>query len=206
MDTQDTDNIKALNKLREMPRGSQVDSRIAAIQALLGEVEALQTLKRLRWPKGVVCPTCRSSRIIRRPAPKDAEDKRNYYTCLNCQEQSGGEDGGHFDDFTGLPIDSMQGITQWMLCWYLIGFCSIGQIAKILGISVHDVAEIVSLGANITTLPDSVLDSDVKLAGFYRTKKDKESVKKQKADVEEMELSGASEGKNPFKPKYKSRK
>ena len=199
-----SDNIKALNKLRSMPRGTQVESRTAGIKALLGEEEVFQTLKMIRWPKGVVCPRCRSSRVKENPHAK-AADQRTHYICLDCRDD-GAEGGGEFDDFTGLPVDSLQGLTQWMLCWYLVGFCSLAQIADILGLSLAEVAEIAAFGSKITQIPDTELSYEKTLSGFFARKTEKQRREKKRAESEDAELSATSEGKTPFNPKYKSRK
>lgn len=203
---EDDDNVKALEKLRSLPKvmGSQVDSRIAAIKNLLGEKEIFRTLQKLRWPKGVVCPRCRSSNIVRRDPPQDAPDKRHYYECLNCKGEG---DPSDFDDFTGLPVGSLQGLRQWILCWYLIGFCSISQIARVMGLSVYEVTQIASYGSQITEIP---VDADIKdvLKAKEKQRSDKKKADKDKSakGVEHQEENTRREGLQPFKPGYKSKK
>lgn len=205
MDEQD-DNIKALHKLRSLPRGSetQVESRIAAIKNLLGEKEIFKTLQIIRWPKGIVCPRCHSSQVVRRDPPSDAPDKRHYYVCLTCKGEGGVSD---FDDFTGLPVGTLQGLRQWMLCWYLIGFCSMSQIARVLGISVHDVTQIASLGSQITEIAN---DPDAKKKVEAKEKQEKDRRKsfldKHQQVIEMQEDYTRSASKQPFKPGYKSKK
>lgn len=196
------DNLKALKRLRELPRGSQVDSRIAAIDNLLGESEVFKTLKMLRWPQGVNCPRCHSSNVVRRDPPSDAIDQRHFYVCLNCKGDGGVSD---FDDFTGLPIGSIHALRQWILCWYLIGFCSVNQIAKVLGLSIQQVIQIASIGNDLPSLPgaDEKLRSKELLA--QRERKTKES-KTARANVELQEEYTRSASRTPFKPGYKSKK
>lgn len=191
-----SDNLKALKRLRDLPRGTQVDSRIAAIENLLGESEIFKTLKMLRWPQGVICPECHSTNVIRREPPPDATDKRHYYVCLNCKGDGSPSD---FDDFTGLPLKSMFALRQWILCWYLIGFCSVAQIAKVLGISAQEVIQIASLGTEITELPDAE-------ASLEASEKKAEARDKHKKTVEEQEDYTRSESKAPLKPGFKSKK
>lgn len=205
MDEQD-DNLKALQKLRSLPRGSetQVESRIAAIKNLLGEKEIFKTLQMIRWPKGIVCPRCQSSQIVRRDPPPDTPDKRHYYVCLTCKGEGGVSD---FDDFTGLPVGTLQGLRQWMLCWYLIGFCSMSQIARVLGISVHEVTQIASFGSQITEIAHDP-DAKKKIEAKEKQEKDRKKsfLDKHQQIVEMQEDYTRSASKQPFKPGYKSKK
>ncbi len=199
-ETHDDDNIKALKRLRDLPRGTQVDSRIAAIQSLLGQGEIFKTLKMLRWPQGVVCPRCHSSNVVRRDPPPDVEDQRHFYICLNCKGDGGISD---FDDFTGLPIGSIHALRQWMLCWYLIGFCSVAQIAKVLGISAQEVMQIATLGSELTDLPDE--SATLSAREELKERKTQEG-RKQRARIDEQEENTRSASKSPLKPGYKSKK
>lgn len=199
-DSHDDDNIKALKRLRALPRGTQVDSRIAAIRDLLGEGEIFKTLKMLRWPQGVTCPRCHSSNIVRRDPPPDAVDQRHFYVCLNCKGDGNPSD---FDDFTGLPIGEMHALRQWILCWYLIGFCSMAQIAKVLGIGINEVMQIAQLGTELTQLPQDKATLQARQELLDR--KLKES-KKQRLKIDEQEDNTRSASKAPLKPGYKSKK
>jgi len=195
------ENMKALKHLRELPRGTQVDSRIAGIQNLLREHEIFKTLQMLRWPQGVVCPRCHASNIVRRDPPPNATDQRYYYVCLNCKGEG---DPSEFDDFTGLPIGSLHGLRRWVLCWYLLGFCSVHQIAKVLGVSVQEVFQMATIGSELTSLPDPEVDKKIKKAA--KEKEEKTQSQKRKLSEEEKEQSDNSAGRSPFNPKYKSRK
>lgn len=203
---QDDDNIKALKKLRSMPRGSesQTDSRVAAIKNLLGEKEIFKTLQMLRWPKGIVCPRCQSSKVVRRDPPSDAPDQRHYYVCLTCKGEG---DPSDFDDFTGLPVGTLQGLRQWMLCWYLIGFCSISQIARVLGISVYEVTQIAAYGSQITEISSGSEMKDT-LTNKEKMLRDRKKAFQEKSSdvVFKQEEDTRREGLNPFKPGYKSKK
>lgn len=194
----DDENIKALKRLRELPRGTQVESRIAAIQNLLGEVEIFKTLKMLRWPQGVICPRCQSTNVIRKDPPNDSPDKRHYYVCINCKEDG---ESGVFDDFTGLAIESIHALRQWILCWYLIGFCSVNQIAKVLGISIQQVIQIASQGSELAELPSSDL---VQAHGL--SEKARDANRRRRDTIEDQEERTRSASKSPFKPGYKSKK
>lgn len=189
-------NMKALARLRELPRGTQIDSRIAAIQGILGEKEVFRTLHNLRWPEGVVCPRCRSGNIVRRDPPPDAPDARYYYECLNCK---GAGNPSGFDGLTGLQVENaVHALRQWILCWYLLGFCSAAQIAKVLGLSLADVAELASLGANLVELPESSLLS-------YRQSQARTATENRKAQADSDELRAKSSSLGKYKPGPKSK-
>lgn len=194
-------NLKSLKHLRELPRGTHVDSRIAAIQSLLKDKEIFRTIHNLRWPEGVVCPTCGSTHIVRREPPQDSEDQRWYFECLSCKGQ-----GRHsnFDDLTGLPFADTSSLSQWVLCWYLLGFCSIAQISKVLGIAPDLVMQLAQMGANITVLPKK---EDVLSHTFLHSSKKKSEgfFKKQLEQTEKDELLTRSESVGKFKPGPKSK-
>lgn len=193
-------NLDALKRLRALPRGTQVDSRIAAIQSLLGEKEIFRTLNMLRWPEGIVCPRCRSSNVIRRNPPIDAADQRHYYECLNCK---GRGNISIFDDLTGLPVGTLASLRQSILCWYLIGFCSVMQIAKILGLSMSEVAQLAQIGSDLTDVPAQRVSLSA-YAEHHALKKSKESTA-QKTLAEDKELSNISLSRSPLRPGYKSK-
>ena len=195
MDTQSTDNLDALNRLRALPRGTQVDSRIAAIQALLGEKEVFKTLKALRSPQGVVCPRCGSKNVVRRDPPANSNDQRHFYECLNCKGEG---DPSDFDDFTGLPIGTLHSLRQTILCWYLLGFCSIGQIAKVLGLSIQEIMQLATIGSEIAEKAESY--SKYSMAG----EKNEKSASQKTTEYDEDLTRSAS--KSPFKPGYKSKR
>lgn len=198
--TEDDDNLKALKHLRDLPRGSQVDARIAGVQNLLGEMEVFKTLKMIRWPQGVMCPRCHSQNVVRREPPPDAMDKRHYYVCLNCKGDGSPSD---FDDFTGLPMGSLHALRQWILCWYLIGFCSVHQIAKVLGISLSSVIQMATLGSEITDIPGAEASSDKALERKEKKENDQRQSLEQTNLQEDLTRSAS---KSPFKPGYKSKK
>lgn len=193
--------LAALQRLRSLPRGSQVESRIAAITDLLGEAEIFNTLKLLRWPQGVICPRCKSSNVVRRDPPPDAADQRHFYICLNCKGDGNPSD---FDDFTGLPLNSLFALRQCILCWYLIGFCSINQIAKVLGLSISEVIKLAAIGSEFAEGPSR--DQELQLSHEKESKERHSREKKRTAEIEGLEDITRSESKSPLKPSYKSKK
>lgn len=202
LEGQKDDNLKALKRLRDLPRGTQVDSRIAAIENLLGEPEIFLTLKMLRWPQGVICPRCHSSNVTRRNPPANAIDKRHYYECLNCKGEGSPSD---FDDYTGLPMGSLHALRQWIMCWYLIGFCSVNQIAKVLGLSVQEVMQMATKGSELAELPTE----EKELAAKKRqqnVEKQSQEQNRNRSVIDTQEDYTRSESKAPLKPGYKSKK
>lgn len=194
------DNVDALKRLRALPRGTQVESRIAAIQSLLGDKEIFRTLTMLRWPEGIVCPRCRSSNVVRRDPPPEAVDQRHYYECLNCK---GRGSLSTFDDLTGLAFDSLTGLRKSILCWYLIGFCSLAQIAKILGLSMNEVAQMAHMGTELAEIPEK--EEDLSATSQYYIKRARGESTDKKNQVETQEEYTRSASKNPLKPGYKSK-
>lgn len=199
-DSTDT-NISALNKLRSLPRGTQVESRISAIKNLLGDVEIFRTIKDLRWPLGVICPHCHSHNIVKIAAPKDATDDRQYYECLECKDDG---EPSEFDDLTGLGDlgETLAELRQWVLCWYLIGFCSISQIARVLGLSMHEVIHMAELGAQLTEAQQKSVNQLE--STFLKTKAKEKQVDAKKEQVAGDEYRTRSRSLGKFKPGPKS--
>lgn len=196
-------NLRTLKQLREQSPSTPVDARIAAIQDLLGEKEIFRTLHSLRWPEGVVCPRCGSSHIVRRDPPPESHDSRWFYECLNCKGQN---KTSIFDDLTGLPIDqTITALKQWILCWYLLSFCSVTQIAKVLGITAELALQLASLGAQITSLPEQ--ENVLTRSFLFQSHKSKSErfTKTQKEQTATDELLTRSESRGLFKPGPKSK-
>jgi transposase-like protein len=61
------------------------------ITNLSDEVQCYQTVCELRWPGGVVCPSCESQEVLKRGFD-DTEPARQRYACPNCDTR--------FDDLT----------------------------------------------------------------------------------------------------------
>ena len=116
--------------------GTNIGSRIAHIDSILGDREAYATLRVLRWPEVVICPRCHSSHVIRREAPKPLDEKHafcEFYKCLDCEGIGRESD---FDDLTGLEINEVIAtIRTWILCWYLSFFCPTKIMAEFTGLS-----------------------------------------------------------------------
>jgi transposase-like protein len=61
------------------------------IKKLIDEVQCYQTVRELRWPEGILCPSCQSKEVIKRGFD-DTEPARQRYECHGCNRR--------FDDLT----------------------------------------------------------------------------------------------------------
>ncbi len=85
-----------------------------------------QTLRRMRWPDGIVCPFCRTKRITTHT--KAFETPRRRYICLRCRRT--------FSDLTGTPFARTNiHLVQWFRCLRLKdNGSSTAKVAKELGV------------------------------------------------------------------------
>ena len=83
------------------------------IKNLIDEVQCYQTVRELRWPDGVVCPSCESKEVIKRGFD-DTEPARQRYECHNCDKR--------FDDLTDtIFAGHHQPLNVWVVCLYVMG-------------------------------------------------------------------------------------
>ena len=83
------------------------------IKHLIDEVQCYQTLRELRWPDGVVCPSCESKEVMKRGFD-DTQPARQRYECHNCDKR--------FDDLTDtIFAGHHQPLKVWVLCLYFMG-------------------------------------------------------------------------------------
>src|SRR5262249_59532471 len=61
------------------------------IKPLIDDVQCYQTVRALRWPDGITCPSCQSTQVIKRGFD-DTEPARQRYECKDCDTR--------FDDLT----------------------------------------------------------------------------------------------------------
>src|SRR5437762_7658757 len=61
------------------------------IKNLIDDVQCYKTVRELRWPDGIVCPSCQSKHVIKRGFD-DTEPARQRYECTDCHTR--------FDDLT----------------------------------------------------------------------------------------------------------
>jgi transposase-like protein len=61
------------------------------IKHLIDDGQCYQTVRELRWPDGIACPSCQSTHVIKRGFD-DTESARQRYECTACRTR--------FDDLT----------------------------------------------------------------------------------------------------------
>ena len=93
------------------------------IQSLIDDTKCFATVRALRWPDGVCCPTCDSPQVTKQ-GRDDTQPARQRYRCQSC--------GRRFDDLTGtIFAGHHQPLRVWILCLYLMGLnLSNHQIAQ----------------------------------------------------------------------------
>ena len=93
------------------------------IKNLGDDVQCYQTVRELRWPDGVECPSCPSQQVIKRGCD-DTEPARQRYECTDCHQR--------FDDLTNtIFAGHHQPLKVWILCLYFMGLnLSNDQIAQ----------------------------------------------------------------------------
>src|ERR687892_2701369 len=107
------------------------------IKNLIDEVQCYQTVRELRWPDGIACPSCQSKQVIKRGFD-DTEPARQRYECHDCDKR--------FDDLTGtIFAGHHQPLKAWILCLYFMGLnLSNKQIARELDLNQDDVHQMTS--------------------------------------------------------------
>src|SRR2546426_11623902 len=101
------------------------------IKNLIDDVQCYQTLRDLRWPDGIACPSCESKQVIKRGFD-DTEPARQRYECHDCHTR--------FDDLTDtIFAGHHQPLKVWILCLYFMGLnVSNEQIAQELDVDLSD--------------------------------------------------------------------
>jgi transposase-like protein len=101
------------------------------ITNLIDDVQCYQTVRELRWPDGVACPSCASPHVIKRGFD-DTEPARQRYECHDCDTR--------FDDLTDtIFAGHHQPLKVWVLCLYFMGLnVSNEQIAQELSLNESD--------------------------------------------------------------------
>jgi transposase-like protein len=113
---------------------------------LLDDEKCFQVVQERRWPEGVRCPRCRSTRVTKQ-GRDDTQRARQRYRCLACQQK--------FDDLTHTVFAGHhQPLRVWVACLYLMGLnLSNRQIAHELGLNEDDAQQMAH------TLRQGVVDS-----------------------------------------------
>src|SRR5712671_1137906 len=104
------------------------------IKNLIDDVQCCQTVRELRWPDGVECPSCQSTQVIKRGFD-DTEPARQRYECTDCHKR--------FDDLTDtIFAGHHQSLKVWILGLYFMGLnLSNEQIANELDVERSDVQQ-----------------------------------------------------------------
>src|SRR5438067_1895790 len=104
---------------------------ILNIQNLIDDAKCFETVRQLRWPDGVTCPHCSSSRVTKQ-GRDETQPERQKYECNACRKR--------FDDLAGtIFAGHHQPLRAWVLCLYFMGLnLSNEQIARELGIDPDD--------------------------------------------------------------------
>src|SRR6266568_5550073 len=104
------------------------------IKNLIDDGQCYQTVRELRWPDGIKCPSCASTQVIKRGFD-DTELARQRYECTACHTR--------FDDLTDtIFAGHHQPLKVWVLCLYFMGLnLSNEQIAKELAVNDSDVQQ-----------------------------------------------------------------
>src|SRR5213592_3020856 len=56
------------------------------IKNLIDDVQCYKTVRELRWPDGIACPSCQSKHVIKRGFD-DTEPARQRYECHDCDKR-----------------------------------------------------------------------------------------------------------------------
>ena len=104
------------------------------ITNLIDDVQCYQTVRELREPDGITCPSCASQCIIKRGFD-DTESARQCYACHDYDTR--------FDDLTDtIFAGHHQPLKVWVLCLYFMGLnVSNEQIGQELVLNGSDVRQ-----------------------------------------------------------------
>jgi transposase-like protein len=83
------------------------------IQSLIDDAKCFETVRTLRWPDGVCCPSCESFEMTKQ-GRDDTQPERQRYLCQSCERR--------FDDLTDtIFAGHHQPLRVWILCRYFMG-------------------------------------------------------------------------------------
>jgi len=90
---------------------------------LIDDEKCYETVRQMRWTRGVCCPKCQSLEVIKR-GKDETQPARQRYQCKTCN--------ANFDDLTDtIFAGHHQPLRMWILCLYLMGLnLSNRQIAQ----------------------------------------------------------------------------
>ncbi len=115
-----------------MGQNRQRDGLLVKIDNLIDDAKCFDTVRNIRWPKGIRCPKCSSAEVVRYGRDQ-TQPARQRYHCKGCNV--------YFDDLTGTIFEGHhQPLRIWILCLYLMGLnLSNLQIAAELDLNKDDV-------------------------------------------------------------------
>ena len=132
------------------------------LSALLDDAKCFALVRQHRWPDGVRCPACDSSKVIR-DGCDDTQRARQRYRCKAC--------AGRFDDLTGTVLAGHhQPLRVWVLCLYFMGLnLANRQIAAELGLDASDVQAMTEQlrGGLVARTPAARLQGEVEIDEVY---------------------------------------
>lgn len=93
------------------------------LQSLIDDAKCFETGRRLRWPDGIQCPKCNSSKVVKQ-GRDETQPERQRYLCQSCEQR--------FDEVTDtIFAGHHQPLRVWILCLYFMGLnLSNQQIAQ----------------------------------------------------------------------------
>lgn len=102
------------------------------MQALIDDAKCFETVRNIRWPDGVQCPTCDSAEVATQ-GRDETQPERQRYLCKSCERR--------FDDLTDtIFAGHHQPRRVWILCLYFMGLnLSNHHIAQELDLNSSDV-------------------------------------------------------------------
>lgn len=102
-----------------------------SIQNLIDDAKCFQTVRKMRWPERVACPSCGSTVINKRGRHNTQKHRQRYY-CQACKT--------NFDDLTQTIFEGHhQPLKTWIVCLYFMGLnLSNRQIAHELNLNKDD--------------------------------------------------------------------
>lgn len=134
------------------------------LSQLIDENKCYESVRQLRWPKGVCCVDCQSASVTKR-GKHETYPARQRYACSAC--------GRQFDDLTGsLFAGRHQPLQIWMACLYLMGLnLSNQQISQELSLNKDDVYQMTSelRQAIADNRPEVQLSGEVEFDEVYVT-------------------------------------
>ena len=104
----------------------QYNSLLEVLEAFPDEKSCVEHLEKMRWPRGVICPLCGSSRRFYRIA------ERHTYKCADCTRRFSVRKGTIFEE-SRLPLRKWFA-AAWLVATHRKGIAST-QLAREIGVT-----------------------------------------------------------------------